>query len=536
MNRTSTRSGRGDPSANRRSGFILAVVTVAIVLLALAAYNYSGTMLVEHEAAAMGGRDVVARTAAESAIEFAAVRIAERDLDDSVNLYHDTEAFRGRLLMDSTVDRGRVRWSVVAYNESSEQDGGIRFGLASENAKLNLNTLLVLDQLEQALPEEEKTGLVYETAANIPGMTDAIVDGILDWLDSDDDRRPYGAESADYESLTVPYSAKNGPMQSIDELLKVQGVTPDLFYGEDRNHNGQLDGDEDTNQDGMLTPGWKDYLTAVSRERNSAPDGTEKINLNMSEMTTLYDSIESEFGEEAASFVVAYRLGGTEYAQDALPGKSDSGIEEKISRNGIDLTKVPKFRFTSIYELVDGETNSVAMAEGGNESFTSPWTADVNTILTVFPELEQALTTNDNAFIEGRININQARREVLFAIPNMPEDVPDAIIAARPPADLTVASSSIMAQRNTAAWILAEGLVDLPTLRDLGPYITTGGDIFRLQAVGHFDAGGPTTRLEAMIDATESPPRVRFVRDLTLLGRGYHPSLLTGNGPADSTR
>ena len=83
-----------------------------------------------------------------------------------------------------------------------------------------------------------------------------------------------------------------------------------------------------------------------------------------------------------------------------------------------------------------------------------------------------------------------------------------------------------MARRNTAAWILAEGLVDLATLRDLGPYITTGGDIYRFQSIGHFDEGGPTTRMEAMIDATIYPPQISFVRDLTTLGRGYNPSML----------
>jgi hypothetical protein len=54
----------------------------------------------------------------------------------------------------------------------------------------------------------------------------------------------------------------------------------------------------------------------------------------------------------------------------------------------------------------------------------------------------------------------------------------------------------------------------LNTFRRLGPWLTTGGDIFSFQALGHFDQGGPTTRLEATIDATQNPPRVIFQRDL----------------------
>ena len=513
------------PDAHQRPAFILAVITIAVVLLSLAAYNYSGTMLVEHEASAMGSRDVVAKMAAQSAIEYVAARISERDLDDTIDLFHDPEIFRGQLLRDATVDRGRVRFSVLAFDEASE-NGGFRFGLANENAKFNINRMLELDQLEEALPEEEKLGLVYLAVANIPNMTEDIIDAILDWLDSDEDRRPGGAESGEYESLAIPYSARNGPMDSIDELLKVQGVTPDLFYGEDDNHNGLLDVGEDDNEDGFLTLGWKDYLTAESRERNTTPDGEPKVNLNMGEMTELYDAVEELYGEEAASFVVAYRLAGTEYAGTPLPGDPTTDITDQISRNDIDLTKVPQYQFTSIYQLIGGETNPVTMITGSTQTFVSPWEEDAGTLLNEFPDLEKNLTITDDAFIEGRININQARLEVLMAIPGIPADVPGGIISSRPPIELTSSSSTIMARRNTAAWILAEGIVDLETLREIGPYITVGGDVYRFQAIGHFDAGGPTTRLEAMIDATEDPPAVRFVRDLTTLGRGYHPAYL----------
>ncbi|MFY9257037.1 MAG: hypothetical protein WAO83_26530 [Fuerstiella sp.] len=516
-----------------RRGFILAVVTITIVLLTFAAYNYSGTMLVEHEAVVMGGRDLLARTAAESGIEYAATRILERDADSTINLYNDPDFFRGRLIADSTVDRGRVRCTILAIDETNTTSGNVRFGLANESAKFNINKMLELDALEEALPDDEKLGLVSMAVSNIPNMTDEVMDSILDWLDSDDERRPYGAENSDYQALAIPYECKNAPMESIEELLKIQGVTPDLFYGEDANKNGLLDPNENDgdktlpmdNADGILDLGWKDYLTATSRERNSTPEGEAKINLNMGEMTELYDAIEELYGADAASFVVAYRLGGTDYSTEGLPA-TDSGITDKISRNDIDLTVVPAYQFTSLYELIGGETNPVKMLSGTNQSFLSPWTEDANTLLNIFPDLEQTLTINEDAYIEGRININQARREVLMAIPYIPEGLPDDIISSRPPVTLESASSTIMARRNTAAWILAEGLVDLATLRDLGPYITTGGDIYRFQSIGHFDEGGPTTRMEAMIDATIYPPQISFVRDLTTLGRGYHPSML----------
>lgn len=505
-------------------GFVLAVVVVTVMLLTLAAYNYSSTMLVEHQAAAMGGRDVIARTAAESAIEFAATRIMERGADDTINLYNDPDVFRGRLIQDSPVPRAVVRCTVVAFDETDAGTGNIRFGLANENSKFNINKLLEIDQSEEDLPEEERLGLAYIAMSNIPNMSDDIVDAILDWLDSDEDRRPAGAEGNDYATLAVPYECRNGPMETLDELLKVQGVTPELFYGEDANHNGLLDEGEDVNVDGLFELGWQAYLTTDSLESNTTPDGEEKINLNGGEMTELFDAVEEQFGTDAAKFVVGFRLAGAEGVESIPGGQPVAG---QISREGINLTIVPTFTFKSIYDLIGRDTLDVEMIDGTTEVFTSPWPADANTLLSIFPDVEKAFTITDDAAIEGRVNINQARREVLLTIPGMTEISADSIISVRPSVDLGSASSNILARRNTAAWILAEGIVELEVLRELGPYITVGGDVYRFQAIGHFDEGGPTTRLEATVDATVYPPIIKSVRDLTSVGRGYHPSTLT---------
>jgi general secretion pathway protein K len=60
---------------------------------------------------------------------------------------------------------------------------------------------------------------------------DIVVDSILDWRDPDDFHRLNGAENEYYQSLKEPYNCKNGNLDSVEELLLVRGVTPDLFYG-----------------------------------------------------------------------------------------------------------------------------------------------------------------------------------------------------------------------------------------------------------------------------------------------------------------
>ena len=143
--------------------------------------------------------------------------------------------------------------------------------------------------------------------------------------------------------------------------------------------------------------------------------------------------------------------------------------------------------------------------------------------------LEEKLTVLNDEFIDGRINVNQAPREILLAMPDMTETIADAVIMSRPPIEAGGMSESMMANRVSPVWLLAEGVVDLATFKRLGPWLTTGGDVYSFQAVGYFDQGGPTTRLEAMIDATKAPPRIVFQRDLTGLGRGFDPALLSNS-------
>lgn len=554
MNRHSERQQRNDagnlralrlPShrsrSDHRSGFVLLVVTIVVSLLTLAAYTFTGTMQVEQEATVMHGRDVQARLMAESAVEYTAIRIAEKQKDSTINLFHDPDMFRGQQLDEAPVPPGQVRFSVVTPNHSDESTGAPRFGLSTENARFHLNRLLELEQ------DDDDTTDALLALAQIPGMTETIASSILDWIDSDSERRPGGAESADYLAMGLPYEARNAPMKSIEELLQIQGVTPELFYGEDANMNGILDPNEDDgeasrpsdNGDGVLDRGWRSLFTVSARENNTQPDGSARINLNQGLMTELFDAVEAEFDEPTAQFVVAWRLFGSTNALSATQqslsvtekdaatavGKAVAGgIEGSVTRGGMDLTQVAAWSYRSVYDLIDATVD--AKIDGGMTTLSSPWTSDPASLMEKMPLLEQAMSCTEESQILGRININEAPFSVLMAIPGMTESIADAIVAARPTVDDGSDSTSVMETRNSPSWLLAEGIVDVATLRKIGPWLTCGGDVYHFQAIGHFDEGGPNTRLEATIDGTQSPPRILFQRDLTSLGRGFHPAVL----------
>jgi type II secretory pathway component PulK len=530
---------------SNRSGFVLLVVTVTLVLLSLAAYSYLGKMETEHRAANMFGRDVEARMAAESGIEYVASQVTLRQADPTLDLYHDPSRFSRQPMGSSEDPRGQVRFSILSPGQTGAANVLPRAGLLTETAKFNINRLIEFEN------DVDDTTDPYFAVSYIPGMTEDICNAILDWIDSNEEPRTGGAESSTYQGLAVPYSARNAPLQSIDELLQIQGVTPLLFYGEDANRNGRLDPNEDDgaesppgdNADGILQLGFRDFLTISSRERNTQLSGAKKVNINNGIVAEMFDLVEESFDTETATFITGYRLTGDQNADAQAQGKLTieqqqlvdwiaknlaTGRAGEVTRGGMDLSNPPTASFRSIYDLIDAQV--VVTINGAEQTLTSPWsTSDPGALLEQMLTLEETLTFLNDDFVDGRINVNLAPREVLLAMPDMTEAMADAIIAARPPLEDSGISSQIMVNRRSPIWLLTEGIVDLVTFKRLGPWLTTTGDVYSFQVLGHFDQGGPTTRLEAMIDATKKPPRILFQRDLTVLGRGFEPSILDGS-------
>ena len=94
----------------------------------------------------------------------------------------------------------------------------VRF--VDEAGKINLNRITE-DTLRSVLIHLG----VEERQRNI------LVDSIMDWRDEDDLHRLNGAESDYYLTLSPPYTARNGPFDSVEDLLWVRGMTAELFYG-----------------------------------------------------------------------------------------------------------------------------------------------------------------------------------------------------------------------------------------------------------------------------------------------------------------
>jgi general secretion pathway protein K len=98
--------------------------------------------------------------------------------------------------------------------------GGYWVRVMDESGKINLN------QVDEATLRQTFVNLGFDQETG-----ELLTDTIQDWRDTDPLVRLHGAENDYYQSLPVPYPAKDGPFDSIDELLLIRGVTPALFYG-----------------------------------------------------------------------------------------------------------------------------------------------------------------------------------------------------------------------------------------------------------------------------------------------------------------
>lgn len=528
-----------------REGSALLAVLVIVAMLSLAAYSYSELMLSEYEAAIRTGRMTESRLLADSGVEWTLSVMSLMSSEEPPDLFNNPEQFHQILVQAGSEERPAGYFSVVAPVTDVSSETGVRFGLRNESAKLNLNALA-----NSGLTEDELRFFLME----IPSMTESVADAILDWIDADEEPRYYGAEAEVYANLLPPRTPKNAPLLSLDELMGVDGVTAGLLFGEDTNRNGLLDANEDDggasepfdNADGVLDAGWSDYLTVTARENNLRLDGSPKIPLNTNTLTNLYDQIEEEFGEEVATFVVAYRIFGpsnrdefditptglaggdsTELSLDDQQLLDDlaEGIANSIenggsvTRNGMDLSKGGEYEIRSLYDLVGAEVE--ADMEGGLQILVSPWSSDSGSLLTAFPIMKEAFGVSENPIIEGRINVNEARYETLMGIPTMSEETASAIVAASRQMSAGNPNPDLVATRATNSWLLAEGIVDLETMRQLDPFVTAGGDIMTAQIVGYFGNSGISTRLRVMIDASVVPPKLLSVSDYSRLGPGY---------------
>jgi len=441
----------------RQRGTILVAVLAVTALAAMVAVSLLFVMRAEVAASAAAVQGEQARAAAMSGIRLAAglALTAGAEIDAWTD---NPSLLRNRLVFDD----GRDRWYFVVWADNPADPGAVRYGLTDEAGKVNLN---VADA---------------ETLAALPGMTDALVDALIDWRDSDDEARPQGAEREYYETRPMAYAIRNGSLPTLEELLLVRGFDARVVYGEDANLSGLLDPNEDDflerfppdDADGLLATGLRRLTTVWSRDPNVDALGRPRLDIN----------------------------GDTEALDDAdLPEATPRYIR---------LLRAEGHTFGHPAELLEARYQLRKTPKGEPGLKAGDWiTSGVG--LDELPTVLDRLTVGDGG-VSGLVNVNTARAVVLAALPGIDENLALRILDTR--------GRLAAAEKTTPAWLLTQGLVNQEEFIEVARHLTARGYQYHIQSIGFGVPCGRFAVVEAVVDFADGAARVVYLRDVTRLG------------------
>lgn len=408
-------------------------------------------------------------------------------------LYHDAAArkrarqnHRGDLydsprdFRDLPFGRGQFR---VFRQARAEEGGQIVYGISDEESRLNANTASA----------EELTQLY--------GLRPEVAAAIVDYRDGDNAASPNGAEAEYYVSLQPPYVPRNGPVQSVRELLLVRGITRELLLGEDANQNGLLDPEEDDgdvsdppdNRDGVLDAGWSENLTAHSAVQNRNAAGDPRVNVQTADEQSLMTV--QGITAEIARAIVAYRgqnrlesladllevrAMSQAPAAPAQPSQPASG-----SGNAHRPPSVNRGRGPGAQQNSAPSTPSNASPSGPAAQPTGPTLISEDLLL----EIADDITAADEPTQTGAINVNTASATVLACLPGIDANLAQAIVGYRQSAGFLP----------NVAWLLRVPGMTREIFKQVAPRLTARSETYRILSEGKVNSTGARKRIEVIV-------------------------------------
>ena len=344
--------------------------------------------------------------------------------------------------------------------------------IASENAKLDINTATA------------------EMLALVPGLDRVVAEKIIE-------------------------ARQRDPFTSVEQLLEIEGVSPELLYGVASDSMPKPPRDAEVS--GLLgeaadSRGLLPFLTVfsfdpnvqVGLDGNTDSRGNLRVNLDQEWSDELERAITDRFDQATADFVRGIMETGQSFATDS--------------------------------ELVGLLVT--------NNMPTEQWAM----VLDVF-------TTTDDQFLRGRVDVNVALPEVLACLPGISPEKAEAIVAAREGLDASM--------RRSPTWLVVEGVLTPEEFAEAADWVTTRSMQWRARLEVGLEAGDPfggfegsvpmslddlagswdepeggsrlASRivLETVIDLGSTRPRVAYLREVTLFEPIFAMHLATAEAEAE---
>jgi len=319
-----------------RSGFALLLTLLIISLLMVLTLQFNSAMWSGLYASANLRDGIRLGCVARSGINCALAVLSEDASSSSSDTLQETWAQTKKLSMHSA----ELFENAVFQMEITDLSG-----------KIQINRLVTKD----GQYDETQKALLTRFLSLEPFQLDGeavgnLVDAVKDWIDPDDEGTRFGAENAYYQSLEEPYACGNGPMDSLDQLRLVKGMTPALFDGKDGR------------------PGISSHLTV---------HGDGRININTAGPLVL-QALSDDMDEDMARDMMAYRLDEKNELTDPgwyrnIPGMGHVQIDSALIKTSSDIFEIQS---TGVADAMRKQVNAIVKRGDGSSTQVMAWKAE----------------------------------------------------------------------------------------------------------------------------------------------------------------
>jgi general secretion pathway protein K len=201
-------------TAQKTRGFAVIIVLVAVTVLTLLAGAFAYAMKIETRLAANTNDDEKFYWIGRGGVERACWWLA----------LEGNQPFSSKLQYWNHGPGDGPETNSPLAGESLDNfpiaNGTVSLNLTELESRININTA------DGPLIQQVLTAMGAD-ANDISGVSDSI----LDWREPGENSRPAGAKSDYYLGQVPSYNCKDAPIDNLDELQLIKGVTRDMFYG-----------------------------------------------------------------------------------------------------------------------------------------------------------------------------------------------------------------------------------------------------------------------------------------------------------------
>ena len=294
-------------------GFALLLTLLIMTLIVTVTLQFNTSMTSELFSAANLRDGVRLRSIANSGFHYALAVLyedaaAENEFD---SLHEDWANFRALSANSGSMfEEGRFEVRIIDHSGRIQINQLIK--APDEEGGEYAYDMTQKDLLTRFLSSEE-FGLDEETVEDL-------VDALKDWMDPDHEVTNFGAESSFYQTLDRPYACRNAPLEFLEELLLVRGISRELYYGTQE------------------MPGISAFLTT------QGSDG--KININTAPALVLR-ALSEYLDQEMVEEMIAYREDEDNDLSSTLWYKGVRGMSSEVSIDHLASTSSHHFEIRS---------------------------------------------------------------------------------------------------------------------------------------------------------------------------------------------